>query len=114
MRISLKDMQEMLELEMFTVFPSFIDYTIAYCEYDRRYSRTHVAKQWYDCIKKTFPQSLDQSFGFRMKSWDTFQYWVKPEYKVFGEFTRAERERKVLIKFLTDWMAHSGNVEIDV
>jgi hypothetical protein len=49
-----------------------------------------------------------------MKSWDTFQYWVIPKYKVFGEINRAELERQMLIQFLTDWISKCGNLEIDL
>lgn len=114
MKISLIDMRDMLEIQLFPVFPSVIDYTLAYFEYDSFYSRTHVGKQWYTAIQKTFPQGLDTNFGFRMKSWNTFQFWVAPKYKVFGETRRAENERVKVIQFLNDWIAAAGNVQIEV
>ena len=114
MKISLVDMRDMLDMKMFEVFPTLIDYSLCYYEYDSFNSRRHVDKRRYDFINKTFPESLDSSFGFRMKSWDTFQYWVIPKYKVFGEINRAERERQMLIQFLTDWISKCGNLEIDL
>ena len=114
MKISLVDMRDMLDMKMFEVFPALSDYSLCYCEYDSFNSRRHVGKRWYDFIKKTYPESLDSRFGFRMKSWDTFQYWVIPKYKVFGEINRAERERQMLIQFLTDWISKCGNLEIDL
>jgi len=114
MTLTLEDMKYMLETRMFEVFPSVIDYSMEYLEFDRRYSRTHVGRQWFNQIKKTFPEAIKPGFVFRMKSWDTFNLWVVPKYQVYGDVNRAERERQAVIQFLNDWIAKGGNINVNL
>ena len=110
--IRLSDVRDMAEIELFGCFPSIPEYICQYAGIDNPIERRAIKKMVYELIRKSFPEGLDLRFGYREASFNTFQYWVVPKYKAFGETNRAFNERNKIIEFLNDWISVAGDIYV--